>query len=85
MNDGLEDFLDFNGDGEVDGLERAAGFAFLDGFLDEEEKKAEEEEDEMSDLELWGLDTEELEMMDPEERRETIENAGLDPDDYDFY
>lgn len=31
-----------------------------------------------------GLDYDELEMMDPEERRETLEDAGLDPDEYDF-
>ena len=31
-----------------------------------------------------GLDYDELEMMDPEERRETLEDVGLDPDEYDF-
>lgn len=38
----------------------------------------------MDELEIAGLDTMELSMMDEEERREAIENAGLDPDDYDF-
>ena len=40
--------------------------------------------DEMDELEVAGLDTMELSMMDEEERREAIEDAGLDPDDYDF-
>ena len=31
-----------------------------------------------------GLDRDDLEMMEPEERREALEEAGLDPDDYDF-
>ncbi len=39
---------------------------------------------EMDDLELAGLDRDELEIMDEDERRETLEDAGLDPDDYDF-
>ena len=36
------------------------------------------------DLELAGLDADELEYMDEDERREALEDAGLDPDDYDF-
>ena len=32
-----------------------------------------------------GLDVDELELMDPDERAEALEEAGLDPDDYDFY
>lgn len=31
-----------------------------------------------------GLDYDELEMMDPDERRGALEDAGLDPDEYDF-
>ena len=33
---------------------------------------------------MSGLDPEELEFMDSDERREALEEAGLDPDDYDF-
>lgn len=32
-----------------------------------------------------ALDVDELELMDPDERAEALEEAGLDPDDYDFY
>ena len=31
-----------------------------------------------------GLDVDELEYMDANERAEVLEEAGLDPDDYDF-
>ena len=39
---------------------------------------------EETELELSGLDPDELEFMDPDERREALEDAGLDPDDYDY-
>ncbi len=32
-----------------------------------------------------GLDRFELELMDEDERREALEDAGLDPDDYDDF
>ena len=37
------------------------------------------------DLLLAGLDQFELEAMDEDEWREALEDAGLDPDDYDFF
>ena len=44
----------------------------------------EEDEDELTDeLEMAGLDVDELEYMDEDERRETLEDTGLDPDDYE--
>ena len=33
---------------------------------------------------MAGLDVTDLEYMDADERREALEDAGLDPDDYDF-
>ena len=72
------DMFDFNGDGEMDSFERAAEFAFLDEMMNDEE------EEEETELELSGLDPDELEFMNPYERREALEDAGLDPDDYDF-
>lgn len=38
----------------------------------------------MTELEEAGLDPEELEFMDDDERREVLEAAGLDPDEFDF-
>ena len=72
------DMFDFNDDGEMDSFERATEFAFLDEMMDEDD------EEEKTELELSGLDPDELEYMDPDERREALEDAGLDPDDYDF-
>lgn len=43
-----------------------------------------EDEESKTELEMSGLDPEELEFMDSDERREALEEAGLDPDDYDF-
>ena len=44
-----------------------------------------DEDDEMlEELELEGLDYDELSFMDEAERREALEDAGLDADDYDF-
>ena len=37
------------------------------------------------DLTIAGLDVQELEFMDEDERRAAIEEAGLDPDDYDMF
>ena len=44
-----------------------------------------DESDELEDvLTTAGLDVLDLECMDADERREALEDAGLDPDDYDF-
>lgn len=67
--------FDFNHDGKMNAFERAAEFAFLDEMMQEEEK---------TEFEMSGLDADELEFVDPDERREALEDAGLDPDDYDF-
>ena len=34
---------------------------------------------------MAGLDVNELEYMDEDERRDALEDAGLDPDDYDEF
>ena len=55
--------------------------------LDLDEDEDEDEEDEESRLEdelaMNGLDRIDLEFMDEDERREALEDAGLDPDDFD--
>lgn len=68
--------FDFNHDGKMSALESAVEFMYLDDLIAGDEAKTE--------LELSGLDPEALEFMDAEERRETLRNAGLDPDEYDF-
>lgn len=70
------DMFDFNHDGEIDSFKRVVEFSFLDEVTREESTQ--------TDFELFGLDADELELMDADERREALEDAGLDPDDYDF-
>ena len=64
------------------------GFCGYKKSNNSEELFSEEEQDlfadEMDELEIAGLDTMELSMMDEAERREALEDTGLDPDDYDF-
>lgn len=74
--------FDFNDDGHIDTFERGAEIAIVTSVLDDSQDS--ENEDEMTELELSGLDPEELEFMDEDERREVLEVAGLDPDEFDF-
>ena len=52
--------------------------------VDDDEDDDEDDDDDDLDLYLAGLDRFDLEMMDEDERREALEDAGLDPGDYDF-
>lgn len=58
--------------------------AFGEMMKDDEEDDVDQDEELETELELAGLDAEELSWMDENERREALEDAGLDPDDYDF-
>lgn len=49
------------------------------GYLDEDHDTDEME----SELEAAGLSLGELDLMDDDERREVLEEAGIDPDDFD--
>ena len=64
-------------DGRMSAFERAAEFSFIKEIMGEDESSR-------TELELSGLDPDELEFMNSEERREALEDAGLDPDEYDF-
>lgn len=86
------DWMDFDRDGEVDAIEEYLGMEMLCSSREEHEALfgdagdfGEEEDTDLEDeLEMAGLDRDELESMDEDERREALEDAGLDPDDYDF-
>ena len=67
--------FDFNGDGKLDAFEEAAEFGAFMNMVDSCQK---------DELTSAGLDIDKLDLMDDDERREAIEDAGLDPDDYDF-
>ena len=72
-------FDDFDFDDPMDDLDY---FEYMNrtGMYDDNEELEEEFED---DLLMAGLDPTDLELMSESERREALEEAGLDPDDYD--
>lgn len=77
--------FDMNRDGKLDAWERAMDMMAFEEMLAEEEQENDDLDDEDDyELEMAGIDPEELEFMDEDERREILEAAGLDPDEYDF-
>ena len=82
------DVFDFNGDGKVDGFETYVGLQMMAGSRQEAivltgddtfytgSDSLKEDGDELVD---------ELENMVEDECREALEDAGLDPDDYDDF
>lgn len=82
---GFDRVFDLNNDGQFDSLEKAAQFQFADHMLHDEMKSDPFADDDETDVFAdAGLDYEELEFMDPKERREVLEDAGLNPDEFDF-
>ena len=92
------DLFDFNGDGKTDAFEAEVELQMMAGSRQEAialtgddtfytgSDSLEEDEDELADeLEMAGLDIDELADIDEDERREALEDAGLDPDDYDEF
>ena len=69
--------FNLNHDGNISPMESTMEFALLNELL-------KDDSDVKTELELSGLDPDELEFMDADERREALEDAGLDPDDHDF-
>lgn len=88
----MRDWMDLNGDGKIDGFERTFAEEMLCGSREEymalfgnAGSFADSTEDDFEiDAMAAGLDADELEYMDADERAEVLEEAGLDPDDYDF-
>lgn len=77
------DLFDVNNDGELDGFERTMDYL---AFEDMTKVEVDCEEDDFDDnITMAGLDQDELSWMDEDERREALEDAGLDPDDYDEF
>ena len=89
--------FDFNGDGKVDGFETYVGLQMMAGSRQEAialtgddafytgSDDLEEDDELIDEFEVAGLNVDELEYMDEDERREAIADAGLDPDDYDEF
>ena len=87
--------FDFNRDGKLDSFERAADFAAFASLVsknDDTEEETSEITDKKAILEDFSdgdfleddLDYDELSYMGEDERTEFFEDAGLDPDDFDF-
>ena len=69
------DLFDFNNDGKLDSLEKAAEFGAFMQMIDSAKN---------DELTTAGLDPQELSDMGYFERREALEKAGLDPDEYEL-
>ena len=74
--------FDMNLDGKMDAFERAMELNFLQSL--EDEAMGDDNDDMETELELAGIDPVDLEFMTEDERREVLEEAGLDADDFDF-
>ena len=89
------DVFDFNGDGKTDAFEAEIELQMMASSREEAIRLTgddtfytgsdtlEEEDDLEDELEMAGLDIDELADMDEDERREALEDAGLDMDDYE--
>lgn len=88
----MRNWMDLNGDGEIDSTEMMYAEEMLCTSREEHEAlfgddgdfEDDTKEDFAIDAMAAGLDVDELELMDPDDRAEALEEAGLDPDDYDF-
>ena len=91
------DLFDFNGDGKIDAFEAEVELQMMASSRQEAialtgddtfytgSDDLEEDDELVEELEMAGLDLDELADMDENERREALEDAGLDPDDYDDF
>ena len=74
VDNSFDSLFDMNRDGVLDPVEQGFQLDFLTRQM-EEDDRSDDDEDE--------LDLDELEYMDEDERREALEEAGYDPDDFD--
>ena len=85
VKNGFDRMFDWNDDGKLDSFEQANQFEFEQRMLEEDSVDDDEDDDDDDlDLDVAGLDRFDLEMLDEVERHEALEDAGLDPGDYDF-
>lgn len=85
VRNGFDRMFDFNRDGKLDTSERAMQFDYIEHEMSSDSADDSDEDDELDDeLEMAGLDRLDLELMDEDERRETLEEVGFDSDDFDF-
>lgn len=77
----IVDSFDFDQDGSLDNAEVLFAMNTF-GVMANSGSSA--EENSLYELAAAGVDVSTFDFMDAEERREAIEDAGLDPDDYEF-
>ncbi len=77
------DLFDFDEDGTLDAEEFTVGMMIIED-ANEDEKESQENLVQREEIEAAGLDYDDLENMDEEERTRVLREAGLDPDDFDF-
>ncbi|MBQ8949926.1 MAG: uroporphyrin-III methyltransferase [Eubacterium sp.] len=76
--------FDFNGDGKMSAFENAKKEAYFMHVISESGKKGSQSDEFLAKLREVGLDVDELQWMEDEERDEKLRNAGIDPDEWDF-
>ena len=74
VENSFDSLFDMNRDGVLDPVEQGFQLDFLTRQMEEDNKFDDDEEE---------LDLDDLEFMDEDERREALEEAGYDPDDFD--
>lgn len=95
---GFDSIFDLDEDGVLDPIEQGMEYEFLereseeddydddddddDDFWDDDDEEQAEMEEELT---MAGLDILELSMMGENQRRGAIEDAGLDPDDFEDF
>jgi len=78
VRNSFDSLFDFNRDGVLDIGEQGAQLDFIMEDIEGKDDYDDEKSDDYPDLDL-----DELECMDEDERREALEDAGYDPDDFD--
>lgn len=80
--------FDFDGDGKTDAFELGLGFAIMDEMDRKSRERRSFSSSSLSDdddlLDMTGFSRFDLELMDEDERAAALEDAGLDPSDFDF-
>lgn len=85
VRDGFDGIFDYNRDGQLDIFEQAMQYEFYKESMKSDSSDDDDDEDDDRNLLYPDLDFDELEDMDEDERREALETAGYDPDDFDDF
>lgn len=79
----IDKMFDFDRDGELNPIEKAMEFDFLSGGTSS--NISINDDNLYQDLSFTGITKDEFELMDDDEKREALEDAGIDLDDYDDF